>query len=335
MVRSLLILFLLSIGINATGQYNFTSLDQVLKEKQKMLGGNVSMLVYKDNQIVYEKNLGKYTSATIEPIASCSKWLTAAMVMTLVEEGKLSLEDSIGKYLPIFSKNKKGKIKIKHCLSHTTGIKGEQITLATLMARKKYSSIEEEVNEIALKPIVAKPGDQFFYGSIGINIVGRIVEVITKKDFETNFQERIARPLEMKNTTFKSDHAIDPSGGVTSTASDYMNFLIMILNKGSYKGKKILTSNSIEQMQQNYTEDVKVSFVPDQAMGMDYALGAWIIEKDEDDNVSVVSSPGLLGAFPYVDLVHNYAAIIFVKTFKFKDRNLTYKEIKKAVDKAW
>jgi CubicO group peptidase (beta-lactamase class C family) len=306
-----------------------------LKEKQNTLGGNVCMLVYKDNKIVYEKNLGKYNSATIEPIASCSKWLTAALVMRLVEEGKLSLEDSIGKFLPVFTKNKKGNIKVKHCLSHTTGIQGEQITIASLMARKKYSSLEEEVNEIALKPKAAKPGDQFFYGSIGINIAGRIIEVITKKDFESNFQERIAKPLEMKNTSFKSNHAVDPSGGVRSTASDYMNFLIMILNKGTFKGEKILESKSIEQMQQNFTEDVKVSFVPDQAMGLDYGLGEWIVEKDEDDNTAVVSSPGLFGAFPYVDLLHNYAAIIFVKTFKFKDRDKTYKEIKAAVDKAW
>lgn len=335
MVRSVIVLVFTFISFITSAQYNFSSLDQVLKEKQKVLGGNVCMLVFKDNKIVYEKNLGKYTSATVEPIASCSKWLTTALVMTLVEEGKLSLEDSIGKFLPVFTKNKKGKIKLKHCLSHTTGIQGEQITLATLMARKKYSSLEEEVNEIALKPIVANPGDQFFYGSIGLNIAGRIVEVITKKDFESNFQERIAKPLEMKNTSFKSEHSIDPSGGARSTASDYMNFLIMILNKGNYKGKKILTTSSIEQMEEDHTEDVKVSFVPDQAMGLDYGLGEWIIEKDEDDTPTVVSSPGLFGAFPYVDLVHHYAAFIFVKTYKFKDRNITYKEIKKAVDKAW
>src|SRR6478609_1095277 len=91
-------------------QSDFSQLDKVLTDNQKALGGKECMLVFKDGKIVYEKNIGGYTKTTIEPIASCSKWLTAALVMTFVEEKKLSLEDTIGKFLPVFTKNKKGHI---------------------------------------------------------------------------------------------------------------------------------------------------------------------------------------------------------------------------------
>lgn len=312
---------------------DFSLLDNTLKANQKALGGKICMLVYKDGKIVYEKDLG-YTKTTIEPIASCCKWFTAAMVMTFVEEGKLSLDDTIGKFLPIFSKHKKGKIKIWNCLSHTTGIQGEEINLTTLLKRKKYKSLEEEVNDFALKPVAAAPGDQFYYGNIGLNIAGRILEVISGKNFETLFQERIAAPLGMKNTTFKSDHAVNPSGGAESSASDYMNFLIMILNKGEFNGKRILKAGSVELMEESHTEDVKVSYVPDQAMGMEYGFGEWILERDDDDNSSVVSSPGLLGTFPFINIANDYAAILFVRTLNFKNRNEIYKSVKTSIDKA-
>ncbi|MFK4985511.1 serine hydrolase domain-containing protein, partial [Klebsiella pneumoniae] len=89
----------------------------------------ISVLVYREGKIIYEKNLGDFNTKTQAPIASCSKWLTAALVMVLVDEGKLSLSDKVSKYLPIFAKYSKGYITIKDCLAHLTGIESEPIKL--------------------------------------------------------------------------------------------------------------------------------------------------------------------------------------------------------------
>ncbi|MFX8797496.1 serine hydrolase domain-containing protein, partial [Acinetobacter baumannii] len=80
---------------------------------------------------------------TVVPIASCSKWLTAALVMVLVDEGKISLDDKVTKYIPEFAKYSKGYITIRHCLSHQTGIEQEPIKLLSILQRKKFPNLEE------------------------------------------------------------------------------------------------------------------------------------------------------------------------------------------------
>ena len=316
-------------------QYNFKEVDALLEKNQRALGNNVSALIYKDGKIVYNRSMGDFDENSQAPVASCSKWFTAALVMTFIEEGKLSLEDTVGKFLPEFTKNGKGNIKIKHCLSHTTGIESEPIRLVRLMQRSKYSSLAEEVNDFALKGMLAEPGKEFRYSSIGLNIAGRILEVISKKDFETLMQERIFKPLEMKMSSFAGGkQTINPSGGAKSTAGNYMNFLIMLLNKGTFNGKKILNASSVEQMQRSQTTQSMIKYAPKAAEGFDYAFGEWVLEKDSSGRSVVVSSPGLFGTWPYIDNCRGYAAIFFIKNLlageKKKDIHL---QLKKAIDK--
>jgi len=317
-----------------SAQYDFSRLDQVLVSKKRALGGDICMIVYKDDRIVYERNIGDYDKNTIKPIASCSKWFTAAMVMTFVEEGKFSLNDYVGKYLPEFTKDGKEFIKIRHCLSHTTGIESEPVNLHSLMAHRKFKSLADEVNTFAQKPMAGEPGKVFSYGTIGLNIAGRIMEVVSTKDFETIFQERIARPLGMTNSTFNNGKAVNPSGGAASTASDYMKFLMMILHKGEFHGKQILSPKSVEMMQVSQTAGIKTLYVPDGGEGFEYAFGEWVQAKDKNGNSLVVSSSGLFGTYPLVDKVRNYAAIVFVKNLKIRNRKETYSAIEESIDQS-
>jgi CubicO group peptidase (beta-lactamase class C family) len=324
----------LLVSYSANGQKQFDQLTKILESKKQVLGGNICMLIFKDNHLLYEKNFGNYTRETSEMIASCSKWLTAALIATFIDEGKIAADDTIGKYLPIFSRCGKGKITISECLSHTSGIESEKITLRSLMERRKIASLEEEVNLFAQRPISGKSGEVFAYGSIGLNIVGRILEVITNQDFETLFQERIAKPLAMNNTTFNKGKAVNPSGGATSTAANYMNFLLMILHKGEFKGKQIIQPKTIDLMQVSRTYHKKVVYTPDEAKGFEYGWGEWILEKDKVGKSTVISSPGLFGTYPWIDIQRNYAAIVFVKNLHVKDRQKNYQEIRNAVNEA-
>ena len=79
-------------------QYNWTELDQELQAKQKLLGIDVVVMFGKGRYPVYKKEMGEFNSKTQAPIASCSKWLTAALVMLFVDEGKFSLDDKISKW---------------------------------------------------------------------------------------------------------------------------------------------------------------------------------------------------------------------------------------------
>jgi CubicO group peptidase (beta-lactamase class C family) len=313
-------------------QYDFSGVDQLLQRNQKSLGNNVVALVYKDGKVVYQKELGElFNAKTQAPIASCSKWLTAALVMTFVDQGKISLDDPVAKYIPSFNKYMKSYVTIRHCLSHTTGIERESGRVK-ILNQKKFENLEEEVNTIATKEISNNPGMEFFYGSYGLNIAARVCEIVGKKSFERLIQERVTRPLKMRGTNFtnESGNAPNPSGGAQSTANDYMNFLIMILNKGMFENKRILSEDAITEMQKIQTTDLPVKYVPKVAEGYEYGLGEWIMEKDAVGKAIVVSSPGLFGTWPYIDICRKYAAIIFVKTLlseQKKDLAMQFKDL--------
>ena len=299
----------------AFAQYDFSHLDQQLQQYQKELGNNTVTLIYKDGKIIYQKEMGDFKANTVAPIASCSKWLTAALVMTFVDEGKLSLDDRIDKYLPDAAKYNKGYITIRQCLSHTTGIAADKPGLASILKMSRYETLEEEVNDfISRHDIVAKPGTEFFYSSVGLNIAGRILECISTKPFERLALDRLFRPLGMKNSTFAGLKATNPSGSAKSTATDYMNFQVMILNKGMYNGKRILSEKAIADMQEIQTKNATVKYAPKTAEGYPYACGEWVLGTDASGKSTVVSSPGLFGTWPMVDYPHGYACIFFVKT---------------------
>jgi CubicO group peptidase (beta-lactamase class C family) len=317
-----------------TAQTGYPEIDLALKRNQQALGKDVVTLIYKNGKIVYESSLGDMTAMSQERIASCSKWYTAALVMTFVDEGKLSLDDSIGKFLPVFTKYGKGNITVRQCLTHTMGLKQDPFRLVAMVQRGRFNSLKEEVYDFAKdREKVAEPGKEFRYGNTGLNIAAHLIEVIGGRKFEELFQERIVRPLGMQATTFEKNAAVaNPSGGAWSTAGDYMNFLVMMLNKGVYKGKRILSKASVEAMMQPQTTQEIIKSTPGAAAGYNYGLGVWVQEVAPDGKTAVISSPGLFGTWPYVDYCRGYACIVFTKNLLTERKRDMYEAIKKVVD---
>jgi CubicO group peptidase (beta-lactamase class C family) len=314
---------------------NWSELDQELQAKQKMLGTNVVALVWKDDSLVYKKEMGDFNSKTQAPIASCSKWLTAALVMQFVDEGKISLDDKVVKYIPEFEKYFKSYITIRHCLSHMTGISDEGNFFKRILQRKKFSSLEEEVNSFAAREIRANAGTDFWYGNIGLNIAGRILEVVSKKKFDLLIKQKLFNPLGMRKTTFSTldGSAVNPSGGALSTAEDYMKFLVMLLNKGKYNGQQILSEKAVNEMLQLQTASVKIGYAPKAAEGFGYTLGSWVVEKNVANKATVVASPGLFGTWPMIDYCRGYAYLVFVKSLLGEEKANEHEALKKIVDK--
>jgi CubicO group peptidase (beta-lactamase class C family) len=316
------------------GQEKFSDLDELLVQKQKAFGKDfVVMLWKKDDTLVYKKEIGEFNSKTQAPIASCSKWLTVALVMTFVDEGKLSLDDKISKWLPEFEKYGKNYITIRNCLSHMTGIRSEPISILKLLERKKFPSLEEEVNSFAAKDIQTNPGEEFRYSNIGLNIAGRVLEVITKKKFDMLARQRLFVPLAMRKTTFSSldGSALNPSGGALSTPDDYMHFLVMLMNNGLYQGKKILSEQAVNQLLQVQTKPEIIKYAPKAAQGYNYALGAWVVE-EKDGKATAVASPGLFGTWPMIDYCRGYAYLFFVKSLLGEQGAEAQMEIKALID---
>lgn len=297
-------------------QTNFTEMDKLLSTNKKELGNNYAVLIWKDGKIIYQKQTTDFTVKTQAPIYNSGNWLTAALVMAFVEEGKISLDDKVSKYIPIFTTYMKGFITIRNCLTNTTGIHTEAGAMK-LFQKNKFATLEDEVNAFASKrEIEANPGTEFYYSNIGPDIAARVLEIITKKSFDRLIQEKILRPLKMRGTNFTNNDggAIDPSNGAKSTANDYMNFLIMMLNKGSFEGKQILSEKSVEEMETAQFAAIPVKYVPEQTKDFHYALGSWIMEADADGKATSLSCDNMAGGFPFIDKCRNYAAIIFLST---------------------
>jgi len=337
-------------------QSHFTKLDNWMETHTKDIGGRAILVIYKDGTIIYdksvnamsrrqksmneyiEKKLGNdpekedYTMTTRQPIASCSKWLSAAVIMSFVDEGKLRLDDTVGSWLPVLSLHGKGGITISECLSHLTGIK-EPPLKETLRKMKNIESMDQAIEEIAKMPMEGEPGKVFHYSNAGLQIAAAVVEKISAQSFEELFAERIALPLGMKNTDFGKRKIAYPAGGASSTPEDYLAFLTMILRKGNFNGKQILSEKSIEEMENNrITPGIRIAYSPSEASGFGYGYGEWIVHDPTGKSNEWVTSPGLFGSFPWIENEKQYAAFLMTFYINGKGRNERYLELKRLVD---
>ena len=163
-----------------TAQYDFGKVNDWMNDNTSKMGGRAILMIYKDGEIVYTKsvndldaqqefaikaiaerqgkeaNLDAYTINTKIPVASCSKWLSAALIMTFVDEGKLNLTDTVGKFLPVLSQHGKGNITISECLSHLTGIDAPSIK-ESWGEMKDINTMDEAIEKIAAMPMEGNP----------------------------------------------------------------------------------------------------------------------------------------------------------------------------------
>ncbi len=148
-------------------------------------------------------------------IASMSKGMTCAALLTLVDEGKLSLDDPVEKFLPEFASVKVGvpnedgtvtlrapktKMTIRNVLSHTAGF--PFITPQMQQFGIDVFSMRHQASVAASQPLLSDPGTKFQYSNVGINIGAAVIEVVSGKPYAEFMQERIFDPLGMKDATF-------------------------------------------------------------------------------------------------------------------------------------
>lgn len=275
-------------------------------------GSNVAM-VFKDDKIIYKEVVNSekkgdknINDETIFPVWSMSKPITTVAMMTLFEDGLIDFNDNVSDYIPSFKNIKcKGKVdqiyecenslKIIHLMTHRSGYKYYNWKIYRLqpdeamgryISHEKYDNLEDFVEDVANEPLEYEPGTQYVYG-INQAILGRIVEVVTKKSFYEYLKERIFDPLDMMNTKFYltsedrnkfqplylnsmstkeytnsydelhyeiNNHAYFGGEGLVSTLEDYAKFCKMLLNGGELKGQRIISKNSIDIMTEKHSD---------------------------------------------------------------------------------
>ncbi len=190
------------------------------------------MLVATKDRILDVEDVGYANIAAQKPmatdaifaIASMSKPIAATAMMMLVDEGKVTVDDPVEKYLPEFKgqmviaeqdashvllKKPTRPILIRDILSHTSGL-----PYSSLLERPNIPGVSPDsfpldtlplpiaVRSYALSPLMFEPGTKYSYASAGINTAARIIEVVTGTPYAEFLDQRLFQPLSMKDTTF-------------------------------------------------------------------------------------------------------------------------------------
>jgi CubicO group peptidase (beta-lactamase class C family) len=292
----------------------FASVDASMRDRVRAdgLDGGV-VLVARDGGVLHESSFGSVTPDTVMPIASASKWLTTATLMTLVDEGALALDDRVADHLPGFGGGK-AKVRVRHLLSHTSGL-GYQECIAD-----PGTTTEACVERIAAGPDPAtKPGTRFVYSSVGYEVAARLVEVLTGQSFEDAFEARIARPLGMGSTRFDTYAGArvrhpQPAASAVSSVDDYAKFVAMMAKDGMAGSRRVLSGDAVGEIERDQVKGIDTS--ADGAVRTTgiptYGLGVWRDVVGRDDEIRVVSGSGAYGFYPWIDRRHGTYGIIGV-----------------------
>jgi CubicO group peptidase (beta-lactamase class C family) len=285
-------------------------------------------------------------------IASMTKSMSATVIMTLVDEGKLSLDEPASKWLPDLAKVKLANgelpsrpITLRDLMSHTSGL-----AFPPRKADEGSHSLKSYTALLVKAPLAFEPGSAYEYG-FGLTVAGRIAEIVSQKPFDVLMQERILTPLGMNDTAFHPDDRLrariartyktddeseklvrghnpfvtldtferrmtEPSGGLFSTALDMSKFYQMILDGGVLAGKQIVSEKSIEEMTR-----------PHQAGGktLTYGLG-WQCSQPNKPAIPGYSSNsfghgGAFGTHGWIDAEQKIVAVYMVQNVHVKSGN--------------
>lgn len=163
-----------------------------------------SVLVSKPGAVLLRKGYGladresgvPYDADTVFDVGSITKQFTAAAILKLEMQGKLHVEDAIGKYVPNVPEDKRA-ITIHHLLTHTSGLESD--------FAKDYDPVsrDEYVKRILASKLRSKPGEVFFYANAGYSLLGAIVEIVSGIPYEKYLRENLFLPAGMKDTGYK------------------------------------------------------------------------------------------------------------------------------------
>jgi CubicO group peptidase (beta-lactamase class C family) len=200
--------------------------DQLFKQWDKPDSPGCALGVIKDGQFVYQRGYGSanlernipITSRSVFYIASMSKQFTAMSIALLIEEGKLSLEDDIRKYLPEMPRYQ-SPIRIRHLIHHTSGLRDFIVLKAmagfsTSVAKsddEAYETMARTTNEEVFELIARQkglnfaPGEEYNYSNSNYILLGEIVKRVSGKSLSEFADENIFKPLGMVNTHYYDD----------------------------------------------------------------------------------------------------------------------------------
>lgn len=327
---------------DAIAQQELAGAITIVADKDRILHRDIQGLADIENKTPLADN-------TLFWIASMSKPITGIAVMMMVEQGKISLDDPVEKYLPEFKnlKNKEGEhvpVTVKQLLTHTSGL--AEITPEQAKASKTLADV---IPLYVAKPVKFPPGSQWQYCQSGINTAARIVEVVSGEKFPEFLDKHLFQPLGMTDTSFylsedqnkrlsktykrtpegklevgenqilngrsPTDRERFPAanGGLFSTADDYLKFCQMLLNNGEFNGKRFLKADTVRTFRTVHSGDLKTGFTP----GNGWGVGCCVIRDPQGPTAALTAGSfghgGAHGTQAWIDPTNNRIYLLMIQ----------------------
>lgn len=321
-------------------------------------------VVARRGKIAYWKTVGmadreaskRMRDDTIFRIYSMTKPIVGVALMTLYEEGKFALNDPVKKHLPelgglnVLEGNKEvpadREMTVQDLMRHTSGMTyglfgdsrvDEMYMDANLLGGNQ--SIEHFVRKLSKLPLKHQPGSAWEY-SVSVDVQGRLIEVLSGMDLDEFMSERVFKPLDMRDTSFRmtaeskgrfvriyrqteDKKGIEPApasrseryfdtdtrwysggGGLVSTTRDYLRFCQMMLNGGVLDGKRVLSRKTVDLMTIDHIADVpRASSIsrPGYGFGLDFAVHLDPAKSGLNGSVGEYNWGGLAGTIFWID----------------------------------
>lgn len=347
-----------------TGTTGYPELDGITAElraliAEKQIPGAVSIVATRDHVlhacVVGEADVASHRPMTMDTmfwIASMTKPITGCAIMALVDDGKVSVDDPVSRYIPEFAlmRDQEGRpvvLTLKHLLTHTSGM-GEASPAESAAAKELGDLIPAYI----AKGVQGRPGEKWAYCQSGMNTLGRVVEVVSGERFDAFLKRRFFDPLGMKDTTFyltaeqrartvkphacqsgefvetavganyrRDDGPPFAHAGLYSTAPDMLRFGQMLANRGTFNGRTYLSRRSFEKMTAVQTGDIVTGFTPGNAWG----LGCWIVREPQGVTSSVAAGTfghgGAYGTWLLTDARNGLVYVLMTQRSDFIDGN--------------
>ena len=293
--------------------YDLSAVTQAFTNTLATAGiANGSLLLLKDGQKLHELYSGTFNPNTLRLVASASKWLSAIVIMSLVDDGVLSLDDPASKFFPTYYTGQKGTITIRQMFSHTSGLPGDETSDALT---SDTITLQQAAQIISTNDLIAAPGTVFCYGGLSMQLAGACAEVASGQSWSNLVQLRLKQPLGLTLTTYGNTPNPRIAGGVSSTLYEYATVLQMLLQHGVWGTNRVLSSNAVYVMQQDQTAGAQILCSPYMYYGLGdtrYGLGEWCEELRPDGRAYQIGSGGAFGFAPWIDLDRNVAGVFMV-----------------------
>lgn len=191
-----------------------------------------TVLVAKNGKPIYRKAIGKSNLEldvdmdydNVFMLASISKQFTAVSILMLEEQGKLSLQDPITKFVPDYPTLGK-TITIHHLLNHTSGIKSYTGIGDLVKVARHDKTLDELIDYFKNEPMDFDPGEQYRYNNSGYVLLGKIIEVVSNSTYEDFIEKQIFERLGMANSQYGNNRELIKNrvGAYEQNDSGYVN----------------------------------------------------------------------------------------------------------------